>query len=91
MPDAKGASGAGAYPALAGNARLATKEYPAMVILRGQKAMPEFGSMFTDDQVAGVANYVRTSFGNKFKGAITPAEVKALRPPPPSGSIAAPG
>ena len=91
MPDAKGAKGAGAYPALAGNPRLASKEYPAMVVLRGQKAMPEFGSVFSDDQVAGVVGYVRTHFGNNFSDALAPGEVKALRAPAPAGTVAPPG
>ena len=79
MPDAKGAAGAGAYPALAGDKRLGSKEYPAMVVLRGQKAMPAFGGAFDDAQIANVVNYIRTSFGNRYKDPITPAEVKALR------------
>ena len=91
MPDAKGAKGAGVYPALAGNARLASKEYPAMVVLRGQKAMPEFGSMFSDAQIAGVVTYVRSHFGNSYSDSISPDEIKALRPAPPTGTVAAPG
>jgi mono/diheme cytochrome c family protein len=79
MPDGKGAAGAGAYPALAGNKKLGAKAYPAMVILRGQKAMPEFGPSFSDAQVAEVVNYVRTHFGNSYKDTVTPDEVKALR------------
>jgi mono/diheme cytochrome c family protein len=34
-----------------------------------------------DDQIAAVINYVRSSFGNHFKGRITATEVKALRRP----------
>jgi len=79
MPDAKGAAGAGAYPALAGNKKLGAKAYPMLVVIRGQKAMPEFGSAFTDAQVANVVNYVRTHFGNDYKDAATPEDVKALR------------
>jgi mono/diheme cytochrome c family protein len=79
MPDAKGARGAGAYPALAGDPRLAGKAYPAIVVLRGQKAMPAFGPSFTDAQVAAVVNYVRTHFGNSYKDVTTLEEVKALR------------
>ncbi len=37
MPDGKGAEGAGMYPALAGNKKLAAKAYPALVVVRGQK------------------------------------------------------
>ena len=79
MPDGKGASGAGAYPALAGNKKLGSKAYPEMVVLKGQKAMPSFGTSFTDEQTAAVVNYVRTHFGNDYKDAVTPADVKALR------------
>ena len=40
MPDGRGAIGAGAYPALAANPRLAAAGYPILVVLRGRKAMP---------------------------------------------------
>jgi mono/diheme cytochrome c family protein len=80
MPDAKGAVGAGMYPALAGNAKLRVAAYPLLVVTRGQKAMPEFGSAFTDAQIAEVVNYVRTHFGNAAKDTVTEAQVKAMRP-----------
>jgi mono/diheme cytochrome c family protein len=35
----------------------------------------------TDEQIAAVINYVRSSFGNHFKGQISVAEVRALRRP----------
>jgi len=79
MPNAKGAVGAGAYPALAGNANLATAGYPVAMVLHGQKAMPAVGEMMTDQQVADVVNYVRTHFGNDYKDRVTAAEVKAAR------------
>ena len=92
MPDAKGAAGAGVYPALAGNKKLAAKAYPALVVVRGQKAMPEFGTSMTDEQIANVVNYVRTHFGNTYADSVTPAEVKALRPVRgPEGSVRGPG
>lgn len=78
MPDAKGAAGAGAYPALANNRRLQTPLYPVLVILRGQKAMPAFSEL-TDDQVSAVTNYIRTNYGNGFPDAVTPEQVKGLR------------
>ena len=80
MPDAKGAAGAGVYPALAGDKKLGAKLYPVLVVVRGQKAMPEFGSSFSDLQVANVVNYIRTHFGNSYTDAVTPDEVKKLRP-----------
>jgi len=79
MPDAKGAIGAGAYPALASNPRLAAAIYPITVVLRGQRAMISLGESLDDQQVAAVLNYVRTHFGNRYKDAITPAMVAARR------------
>jgi len=90
MPDAKGAVGAGKYPALAGDTALASTEFMAITLLNGRRNMPAFGGngdvgMFfsvptlTDEQIAAVINYVRSHFGNHFKGEITPAQVKALR------------
>jgi mono/diheme cytochrome c family protein len=82
MPDAKGAAGAGAYPALAGNPRLGAAAYPLMVVTRGQKAMPEFGSSLSDAQIAGVVGYIRTHFGNGFAAAVAPSDAARLRPAP---------
>lgn len=90
MPDAKGAQGAGIYPALAGNKKLAAKAYPALVIVRGQKAMPSFGA-FSDTQVANVVNYIRSNFGNSFADTLTPEEVKPLRPAGAGGEVRPPG
>jgi mono/diheme cytochrome c family protein len=92
MPDAKGASGAGRYPALAGDPALASTRFMAVTLLEGRRNMPKFGGSgniglffvlptLDDQQIAAVINYVRTSFGNHFKDSITPAEVKALRQP----------
>jgi mono/diheme cytochrome c family protein len=81
MPDAKGAIGAGAYPALANDIRLAASVYPLTVVLNGQRAMPPIGADLSDEQVANVINYVRTHFGNHYRDALTPAAVKAARPP----------
>ena len=79
MADAKGAVGAGAYPSLAGNKKLAAKAYPELVVLRGQKAMPAFGPSLSDAQVAAVVNYVRTHFTNTYTDSVTVDDVKALR------------
>ena len=89
MPDGRGASGAGHYPALAGNPTLASARYMALTILQGRRNMPSFepqppGETFfvpaslTDQQVAVVINYVRTHFGNHYRDAISTAEVQAL-------------
>ena len=79
MSDGKGATGAATYPALAGDPRLAAPTYHVLRVLKGQGAMPPFRTALDDQQVADVVNYVRSSFGNSFKGKVTPAEVKALR------------
>jgi mono/diheme cytochrome c family protein len=79
MPDAKGATGAGTYPALAHNPKLETAGYPISVIVNGQKAMPPLGKMLNDKQVADVVNYVRTHFGNSYKDTVKPEDVKAVR------------
>jgi mono/diheme cytochrome c family protein len=79
MPDAKGAIGAGQYPALAGNKNIQVSAYPVYVILHGLNGMPAIGEMMTDQQVADVTNYIRTNFGNKYRGTVTAAEVKSAR------------
>ena len=79
MPDAKGAVGAGAYPALAGNAKLEEAGYPVGIVVHGQKGMPPFGPFLSDAQVAAVVNYVRSHFGNQYSGKVTAADVKLQR------------
>ena len=79
MPDAKGAEGAGRYPALAGNPRLSSGTYPVYVVMNGMNGMPPLGELMTDEQVADVVNYVRTHFGNDYRDAVKPADVSALR------------
>jgi mono/diheme cytochrome c family protein len=79
MPDGSGASGAGTYPSLAGDPRLAAVGYPVGVVLRGQKAMPPFADSLTNEQVAAVVTYIRTGFGNGFANALTVADVAAER------------
>jgi mono/diheme cytochrome c family protein len=79
MSDAKGASGAGSYPSLAGNSNLEAGGYPVAVVVNGQRGMPALGAMMSDDQVAAVVNYLRTHFGNNYKDAVTTADVSAVR------------
>jgi mono/diheme cytochrome c family protein len=90
MPDARGASGAGRYPALAGDPALASADFVAITLLQGRRNMPAFragpdADLFfappplNDEQIAAVVNYVRSHFGNHFKGTISAPRVKALR------------
>jgi mono/diheme cytochrome c family protein len=80
MEQGQGAQGAGAYPALAGNPRLASRVYVLDTLLNGRKSMPPVGRMLSDDQVAAVTNHVRSSLGNGYLDAVTAADIKALRP-----------
>jgi len=79
MAKGEGATGAGQYPALAGNPRLETGALAIYVILHGQAAMPPFGRLMTDQQVAAVVNYMRTHFGNNFQEPVTVEEVRKAR------------
>jgi mono/diheme cytochrome c family protein len=79
MPDGTGASGAGSYPSLAKNLNLQSSGYPITLVVRGQRAMPPFGGMMNDDQIAAVVNYVRTHFGNNYRDAVTAKDVKDAR------------
>ena len=79
MPDAAGATGAGAYPSLSANKNLEAGGYPIYLIVKGRRAMPPFGDMMTDGQVAAVVNYVRTHFGNNYQDAVTVKDVSDVR------------
>jgi len=79
MPDGKGAAGAGAYPSLVGNGRLEAAGYPVEIVVNGQRGMPAFGAMMSDDQVAAVVNHLRTHFGNSYRDAVTAEDVKSVR------------
>jgi mono/diheme cytochrome c family protein len=79
MMDAKGATGAGAYPSLAANPNLESAGYPVTLVVRGRKAMPPFGDMMNDAQVAAVVNYLRTHFGNNYSDVVTAQDVSDAR------------
>jgi len=79
MPNALGGSGAGSYPALARNDKLATASYPVMMVMNGHGAMPSFRENMTDAQVAAVVGYVRTHFGNNYTDPVSLDEVRQVR------------
>jgi mono/diheme cytochrome c family protein len=79
MPDGRGATGAGAYPALARNAKLEAAGYPVLLVVNGQKAMPAFGRQLDDNQVAAVVNYIRSNLGNAYADRVSTDDVKAAR------------
>jgi mono/diheme cytochrome c family protein len=80
MPGGVGAVGAGTYPALARNPKLAAAGYVLSLVINGRKGMPPFGGLLTDQQVAAVVTYVRTHFGNEYSEAVTAADARASRP-----------
>jgi mono/diheme cytochrome c family protein len=79
MPDGRGARGAGEYPALAANAKLASAAFPAARVLNGWSGMPRFAEMLSDAQIADVVNYVRTNFGNRYTDRLTAGDVTRMR------------
>lgn len=79
MVDATGAAGAGAYPSLVANRNLEAGGYAIDLVLNGRRAMPPFGDMMSDDQIAAVVNYLRTHFGNSYSDAVTAKDVQAAR------------
>lgn len=75
-----GANGEGGIgPALAGNADLANAAAVLAQIIHGGGGMPPFGQL-PDDQIAAVANYIRTAWGNTTD--ITVEAVVAARAAP---------
>jgi mono/diheme cytochrome c family protein len=79
MPDAGGASGAGVYPSLIADRNLEARGYPVYLVLNGRRAMPPFGEMMTDAQVAAVVNYLRSHFGNNYDDEVSANEVRDAR------------
>lgn len=79
MSTGEGALGAGRYPPLARNEKLASGGYVVHVVLNGQKAMPPFARSMSDEQVAAVANYVRRHFGNDYPESVSADDVKNAR------------
>ncbi|MGI4881094.1 MAG: c-type cytochrome [Janthinobacterium lividum] len=87
-----------AFPSLAGNATVLHKNPDSLVsaILGGARlpsiagapsrlAMPAFGWRYSDEEIAALATYVRSAWGNRAP-AVTAAEVKRLRPKTNNGT-----
>jgi mono/diheme cytochrome c family protein len=79
MMDARGAAGAGTYPSLAANSNLEAAGYPLTMVIHGRRAMPPFGDMMNDAQIAAVVNYLRTHFGNNYTDMVTAQDVSDAR------------
>jgi mono/diheme cytochrome c family protein len=72
--------GTDVFPALAGS-KLATAADPAGMIARieqGKDMMPSWRAKLSNADIAAVATYVRSSFGNSA-GAVTEADVAAVK------------
>ena len=82
LENAQGDTGAGMIPALASNAKLADADFTLKRVVKGYGGMPAFADMLTPEQIAGVAVYVRTHFGNDYHGPVTVDDVKKLMPEP---------
>ena len=82
MADGKGAVGAGVFPALASNPRMATAAYPIVLTERGKGGMPYFSDSLSPAQVAMVVTYIRTHFGNNYPEPVTEAQVLPYAKPP---------
>jgi mono/diheme cytochrome c family protein len=65
---------------LQGYANLRSAPQVINQILSGSQYMPPFGEALNDRQVAAVATYIRTNFGNSF-GPVQPSEVASVRAP----------
>jgi mono/diheme cytochrome c family protein len=79
MADGQGAVGAGRYPALAGNPRLASGVYLTRMVLHGRRAMPGLARGLDDEQVALVVNQVLSRFGPAGAPAVSASEVAVQR------------
>ena len=77
--DGEGATGAGSYPALKGDERLASTDYLLGVLLGGQHAMPALGRTMSDAQVSDLVNYVRRRFVDASDDLATPERAATAR------------
>ena len=68
----------GIGPAFRNDPFLLLTDYVASQIILGRGVMPAFGPKLNDKQIAAVASYVRTSWGNQF-GVVKPEEVARVR------------
>ena len=59
--------------------KLASAGYVMRIVLKGRKGMPALGDNLSDQQIADVVNYVRSHFGNRFRGEVKAADVQVLR------------
>jgi mono/diheme cytochrome c family protein len=74
-----GGLGTGGFgPKLSGDPMLAISPFVVAQILIGRGQMPAFGDKLSDPQIAAVAQYIRTNWGNDF-GPVTADQVTDTR------------
>ena len=74
-----GGLGTGGFgPKLSGDPMLAISPFVIAQILLGRGQMPPFGDKLSDQQIAAVAQYIRTNWGNDF-GPVSPDQVADTR------------
>ena len=91
---AKGRGVPGVFPPLAGNPVVLAADAANIlkVVLDGVPArngympMPSFAGRLSDHQIADIANYVRSSWGNSAPADVTPDAVRGLRRPSAPGA-----
>lgn len=68
----------GAGPALRNNRLLRVTDYVIAQILLGRGIMPSFADKLSDQEIAAVATYIRTNWGNN-DGPVSAATVTSIR------------
>ncbi len=68
----------GAGPRFRGDPFLGITDYVIAQILLGRGIMPSYASRLNDQQLAAVATYIRSSWGNNF-GEVKPEQVAQVR------------
>lgn len=76
----------GAGPGFRGDKMLAAQDYVIARILLGGGIMPAFGEKLSDQEIAAVATYIRTSWGNDF-GSVDPKQVAKARATVDEGKV----
>ena len=70
--------GGGIGPALAGDQNIKDMTYHITQILKGGGGMPAYANQLSDKQIAAIATYERTSWGNSFSK-VTAQQVTQVR------------
>lgn len=76
----------GAGPGFRGDKMLAAQDYVIARILLGGGIMSAFGEKLSDQEIAAVATYIRTSWGNDF-GSVDPKQVAKARATVDEGKV----